>query len=238
MNTTQTSNKGRGPARIVIVGLVWAVVWPSILGGVLYLTSGEWNWPVAWAYLILYALILAVGTLIIPREQDFLEERTQIKENTKSWDRVLAGPAFSVFWFGIYIAAGLDRRFGWAGEVGLGVQIGAVVVSGLGYLLPVWAMATNRFYSRYVRIQTERGHTVVTTGPYQFIRHPGYGGIIVFMLASALALGSLWALIPAGILIVTLVVRTALEDRTLQAELPGYQEYAQRVRYRLLPGVW
>jgi protein-S-isoprenylcysteine O-methyltransferase Ste14 len=99
-------------------------------------------------------------------------------------------------------------------------------------------MATNRFYSRYVRIQTERGHTVVMTGPYRFVRHPGYVGIIVFMLASGLALGSLWALIPAGILVVILVVRTGLEDRTLQAELPGYKEYARHVRYRLVPGVW
>jgi protein-S-isoprenylcysteine O-methyltransferase Ste14 len=238
MKTTQIPDTPRRPARIVIFGLVWAVVWPSILAATLYITSGEWNWPVAWAYLVMYALILAVGTLVIPREQDFWEERTQIKENTKSWDKILAGPTFAVIWFGIYIVAGLGRRFGWSGEVSLGVQIGAVVAAGLGYSLAVWAMATNRFYSRYVRIQTERGHTVVTTGPYRFVRHPGYAGITVFMAASGLALGSLWTLIPAGIVIVILVVRTVLEDRTLIAELPGYEAYAHRMRYRLLPGVW
>lgn len=238
MNAQQMPSTTRGPAPIIISGLIWSIVWPAILAGILYLTSGRWNWPIAWAYLIMYALILGIGTLVIPRGADFWEERTQIKKNTKAWDRVLAGPAFSLFWFGIYVVAGLDHRFDWQGEVSLGVQMGAVIAAGLGYLIPVWAMATNRFYSRYVRIQTERGHTVVTTGPYRFIRHPGYAGIILFMLASPLALGSLWALIPAGIVIVVLVIRTTLEDRTLRAELPGYTDYAQRTRYRLLPGMW
>ena len=93
-------------------------------------------------------------------------------------------------------------------------------------------------FSKIVRIQTERGHTVVDTGPYRLVRHPGYAGMIVFMLASALALESLWALIPAALVAVVLVIRTALEDRTLLAELPGYRQYAQQTRYRLVPGVW
>ena len=99
-------------------------------------------------------------------------------------------------------------------------------------------MATNRFYGRYVRIQTDRGHTVVTTGPYRCVRHPAYAGLILFMLATALALESLWALIPAGLVAAVLVVRTVLEDRTLRSELLGYDDYAQRTRYRLVPGVW
>ncbi len=238
MSASQTPNMAHAPARIVIRGLVWSVVWPVLLAGILFVTSGEWNWPVAWMYFVLYGLILAGGTFVIPRGEDFLEERTRIKENTKAWDRLLAGPAFSVFWLSVYITAGLDRRYGWTDETSLSLQVGAVVVAGLGYLLPVWAMATNRFYSRYVRIQTDRGHTVVTSGPYRLIRHPGYAGIIVFMLASALALASLWALVPAGIVTAVLVIRTTLEDRTLQVELPGYADYARRTRYRLLPGVW
>ncbi len=238
MSDSQMPTAARGPARIVLLGLAWSIIWPALLAGTLYLASGEWNWPVAWIYLLMYALILAGGTLVINHSEDFLQERTQMKENTKAWDRVLAGPAFSVLWFAIYVVAGLDKRYGWVGEISLGAQVAAVMLAGLGYLLPVWAMATNRFYSRFVRIQTDRGQTVVTTGPYRLLRHPGYAGIIVFMLASALALGSLWALIPSGIVAALLVVRTALEDRMLQAELPGYAEYAQRTRRRLVPGVW
>ena len=122
--------------------------------------------------------------------------------------------------------------------MGTPVTLTAVVLSGLGYAIAVWAMASNRFYGRYVRIQTERGHTVVKSGPYGYVRHPGYAGVSTFMLASALALESVWALIPALVLVAVLVVRTALEDRTLRAELPGYEEYASETRFRLLPGVW
>jgi protein-S-isoprenylcysteine O-methyltransferase Ste14 len=96
----------------------------------------------------------------------------------------------------------------------------------------------NRFYSRFVRIQKERGHVAVSDGPYRYIRHPGYLGQIIFSLASGLALSSLWALIPGSLFAVLLVVRTALEDRTLQEELVGYKEYSQRVRYRLIPYLW
>ena len=238
MSTLQNQKKTRDPSKIVIFGLTWSVVWPLLLFGIVIVIAGEWNVPIIWMYFIMYGLILAAGTLAIPHSEDFWVERTRIQENTKSWDKLLAGPAFSVFWIAIYVVAGLDRRFGWTGEISQVLQIGAVVVAGLGYLLPVWAMASNRFYSRYVRIQTERGHTVVTTGPYRLIRHPGYAGIIVFMLSTPLALTSLMALIPAGIVLALLVIRTALEDRTLQAELPGYAEYARQVRYRLLPGVW
>jgi protein-S-isoprenylcysteine O-methyltransferase Ste14 len=108
----------------------------------------------------------------------------------------------------------------------------------LGSALGNWAMLENRFFSGYVRIQTDRGHMVVSNGPYRSIRHPGYLGGIVTWLAAPLALGSLWALIPAGAVVVAYVIRTALEDRTLQAELDGYKEYARQTRYRLVPGVW
>jgi protein-S-isoprenylcysteine O-methyltransferase Ste14 len=118
------------------------------------------------------------------------------------------------------------------------VAIGAVLAAGLGYLLAVWAMASNKFYGRYVRIQHDRGHRTITAGPYRFVRHPGYAGLCLFMLASALALESLWALVPAILIVGVLVLRTALEDRTLQAELTGYPEYARQTRYRLFPGIW
>jgi len=218
--------------------MIWGIVWPAFLGLVLYAASGRWRWPLAWAYLGLYAAILILGSFFaIHRDPDFTSERTRAKAGTKTWDKWLSGPLFSPFWLALYVVAGLDKRYGWSPGI-TPVAIVCVILSGLGYLVPVWAMATNKFYGRYVRIQTDRGHTVVTTGPYRFVRHPAYAGLCLFMLASALALESLWALIPAGLVVLVLILRTALEDRTLQEELPGYREYAQRTRWRLLPGMW
>jgi protein-S-isoprenylcysteine O-methyltransferase Ste14 len=118
------------------------------------------------------------------------------------------------------------------------VQIAALLALISGYLLAVWAMLANRFFSAYVRIQGDRGQSVVTDGPYRGVRHPAYAGGLISNLALPIMLGSLWALIPALLGAISMIVRTALEDRTLQAELPGYAEYARKTRYRLLPGVW
>ena len=238
MDKQPQGKRAAGGSRFVIFGMIWGLIWPTILGLILYAVSGCWNWPLAWVYLGLYAAVLIAGSFFaIHRDANFTSERTQAKEGTKTWDKWLSGPLFSPLWLALYIVAGLDQRNGWSPDL-TPVAIAMVVVAGLGYLIPVWAMATNRFYGRYVRIQTDRGHTVVETGPYRFVRHPGYAGLCIFLLASALALESLWALIPAAMIVVVLVIRTALEDRNLLAELPGYAEYAQRTRYRLLPGIW
>jgi protein-S-isoprenylcysteine O-methyltransferase Ste14 len=224
--------------RLVLFGMLWGIVWPGMIGLILYAASGRWRWPLAWAYLALYAAVLVAGSFFaIHRDPGFTSERTRAKEGTKTWDRLLSGPLFSPLWLGLYVVAGLDRRHGWSPDL-TPIAIGAVVVAGLGYSLAVWAMASNKFYGRYVRIQRDRDHTTVTGGPYRFVRHPAYAGLCLFMLASALALESLWALIPAGVIVIVLIVRTALEDRTLLAELPGYPEYARRTRFRLLPGIW
>jgi protein-S-isoprenylcysteine O-methyltransferase Ste14 len=133
---------------------------------------------------------------------------------------------------------GLDERHGWSVGIALAGQIAAGVVMGLGYALVVWATAANRFFSLIVRIQAERGHAVATGGPYRWVRHPAYVGGILIDLAGPILLGSWWALVPGILCGLLMILRTALEDRTLQAELAGYREYAGRVRYRLLPGVW
>jgi protein-S-isoprenylcysteine O-methyltransferase Ste14 len=138
----------------------------------------------------------------------------------------------------MYIVAGLDARFGWSPEYALAIHLVALVLAPLGQCLFSWAMASNKFFSRAVRIQMDRGHAVETGGPYQYVRHPGYVGMIISMLATPLVLGSLWALIPAGLASGLYIVRTALEDQTLQEELEGYKAYAQHVRCRLLPRVW
>jgi len=136
----------------------------------------------------------------------------------------------------MWLVAGLDKR--WGGSPLLSLELAAFVVVIAGYLFSTWALMINRFFSAVVRVQTDRGHTVVTTGPYRFVRHPGYAGALVGYLATPIALGTLWVFIPMLLTCIVLVVRTALEDKTLQQELPGYSEYNRRTRYRLLPGIW
>jgi protein-S-isoprenylcysteine O-methyltransferase Ste14 len=138
----------------------------------------------------------------------------------------------------VYIVAGLDVRFGWTTGFSTELQIAGVIVTIVGYAVVVWATASNAFFSLIVRIQEERGHSVATGGPYRFVRHPAYVGSILAYLATPIMLGSWWAILLGGLSALLLIVRTTLEDKTLEVELDGYKEYAARVRYRLLPGVW
>lgn len=138
----------------------------------------------------------------------------------------------------ILLVAGLDARFGWSPSVSLTLKVMALVMIVGGYALGSYALIENRFFSGMVRIQTERDHHVVSSGPYRWVRHPGYVGAIVVYLATPLLLESGWSFLPAVLLTALLIIRTALEDKTLQEELAGYRDYAGRVRYRLLPRVW
>jgi protein-S-isoprenylcysteine O-methyltransferase Ste14 len=144
----------------------------------------------------------------------------------------------ALFGPGMLLVAGLDERLGWLPAMSPAVRWAGGIVMCLGYGLFSWGMAENQFFSSMVRIQGERGHAVCSTGPYRFVRHPGYIGVIVYSLAAPLLLGSAWAYIPAVLTAGVVVVRTVLEDGTLRKELEGYSEYAQKVRYRLIPGVW
>jgi protein-S-isoprenylcysteine O-methyltransferase Ste14 len=209
-----------------------------ILAAILFITAGRWDWVMGWAYMAMYACVTIVGVLAVPLDPELVEERTQIKEGVKEWDKRITVVGSVLYPLAILVVAGLDTRYGWSPTVALALQVAALVVAALGNLLSIWATAVNRFYGRFVRIQKERGHSVISDGPYRSVRHPGYTGQILFSLASALALGSLWALIPAGLFAALLVVRTALEDRTLQDELEGYRDYTRRVRHRLVPYVW
>nr|WP_255668363.1 isoprenylcysteine carboxylmethyltransferase family protein [Methanocella sp. CWC-04] len=161
-----------------------------------------------------------------------------MKEGTKEWDKILAPLVALVVPIFIWIAAGLDYRFGWSPEIPVEIQVVFLAVALLGSLLTTWAMVTNRFFAPTVRIQDERGQTTVTSGPYRFVRHPGYLGVIIFDLATPVALGSFWAFIPALIVTILFFIRAFLEDDTLKNELPGYRDYAVKVRYRLIPGLW
>lgn len=208
------------------------------LAAILCISSCRVDWLMAWAYVGMLGTMLAITALVVPMDRELIEERTKIKEDSKRWDRPIAIILSAFTPAATLVVAGLDTRFGWSPQIPLTLQVAALAIAALGNLLNIWAMMSNKFFSRFVRIQKDRGHTVATGEPYRLVRHPGYARSTVFILATGLALGSLWALIPAGLLVCLLVFRTALEDKTLQEELDGYREYAQRVRYSLLPGIW
>ncbi len=209
-----------------------------MLAVMLFLPAGRLDWGMGWALVgIMLAWSTATALVVIPRNPELLAERTGPKKGAKTWDMAILS-IIGLATIARCIVAGLDERFGWTTGISLPLQIAALAVAALAYALVVWATAVNPFFSQVVRIQKERGHTVAAGGPYRFVRHPGYVGTILFELATPVMLGSWWALIPGGLSALLSVVRTVLEDKTLLAELDGYQEYAERTRYRLLPGVW
>ncbi|MDH3335239.1 MAG: isoprenylcysteine carboxylmethyltransferase family protein [Rhodospirillaceae bacterium] len=199
-----------------------------------------WWWQ-AWVYSLLL-VIAGIGARIWAeqRHPGLMSERQNIEkiQNAKTWDKVLAPLMALGILFPLVIVAGLDHRYGWSPEFPLWLIVTGFILISFGYTFASWAMAENRFFSSVVRIQTDRGHTVCDSGPYRIIRHPGYAGNILPLLGIALALESLWALVPGAGALIIVIIRTALEDRTLQEELAGYKDYARRVRYRLIPGVY
>lgn len=202
--------------------------------------SGRWDWWEGWFSAAIFILGFVVSrALAVRRHPDIVQERAASMghKDTKPWDKLLAPlVAFgSVF---ILIVAGLDARFGWSPGFPLAAKVVALAFILIGYALGTYALMENRFFSGTVRIQTERGHRVVSSGPYHWIRHPGYAGSIVTYLAIPVFLDSWWALVPAVLSTGVIVIRTHLEDRTLREELVGYDTYADHVPYRLLPGVW
>jgi protein-S-isoprenylcysteine O-methyltransferase Ste14 len=206
-----------------------------ILAAILFASAGRVDWVWAWTYLGASVANIIINFFLMPRE--LIAERAQPKENVKKWDKVIT--TLTIFpTLAMLLIAGFDQRFNWSGSFDPLVQMIALAVMIVGQGLTTWAMASNKFFSTVVRIQTERGHQVVTAGPYHYVRHPGYVGFIIINIVTPIILGSWWALICTAMIICLFVARAALEDRTLQNELSGYKEYAAQVRYRLLPGVW
>ena len=239
MSTTQVRS-GMSPEvkRGVIRWALRETLGVVMLAVLLFLAAGTPGWAAGWGMVIVMAgWVIATAAVVLPRYPELLAERTGPKKGSKTWDTallVLYGLAMMLMW----IVAGLDMRNNWSSGILPPAQLVAGLLVIAGYALVVWAIGTNAFFSQVVRIQTERGHTVVSGGPYRWVRHPAYIGMILVVLGSPIMLGSWWALI-AGVISAALVVtRTALEDKTLQAELAGYKDYAVRTRYRLLPGVW
>jgi protein-S-isoprenylcysteine O-methyltransferase Ste14 len=209
-----------------------------LLAAILFPASGRADWGGAWVLLgalfICVALNLAV---LITRQPELLAYRLQLERGARQWDKVLSALLASLLVLAL-VVAGMDARCHWSPPLPGSLRLAAVVLLVAGDFLLLWAMAVNRFFSKIVRIQRERGQRVVSVGPYRYVRHPGYVGWILMSAALPLILGSLWALVPVGLAVAGMVVRTALEDRMLRADLEGYEEYAGRVRYRLLLGIW
>jgi protein-S-isoprenylcysteine O-methyltransferase Ste14 len=236
MNAETYTNQKSEMSAAIVKRMIQVVVQFLILAVLLFVSAGRLDWGWAWTYLGVSVGILAVNVLVMPPE--LIAERGKgRKGDVKRWDRIVT--AISIFpALGAPIIAGLDERLGWSPRLALAIHLVGLVLLALGQGLFTWSMVSNKFFSTAVRIQMEREHTVATGGPYRYVRHPGYVGFIVSAFAMPLALGSLWALVPAAVTFCLFVVRTALEDRMLQEELDGYRDYATQVRYRLLPGIW
>jgi protein-S-isoprenylcysteine O-methyltransferase Ste14 len=208
---------------------------------VLLLCGGDFGWWQAWVYALLIVGAGVGGRIGAERRHPgLLAERQNMKtiKNAKPWDKVLAPLMALSVSFPLVIVAGLDHRFGWSPEFPFWLIVLGFLLISLGYAFATWALIENRFFSSVVRIQADRGHLVCDSGPYRMVRHPGYAGNTLALPGIVLALSSMWTLIPAAAALVIAVIRTALEDQTLQGELPGYRDYVRRVRYRLLPGVY
>ncbi len=231
--------KGSQTKKSALRWLLRETVGNLFLVALLFGIVGRLDWWNGWAMSAVYVLwSLGSVIFILPVNPMMLAERSRPHKGSKRWDLAMVA-CMGIFVLITYTLACVDIRFSWSTGFPLWVEIAGTLVAAFGYdILVLWSMIANAFFTAIVRIQSERQHTVATGGPYRFVRHPGYVGTILFHLATPFMLGSRWALIPAGLVAIILIVRTALEDRTLQNELPGYKEYADRVHYRLLPGVW
>jgi protein-S-isoprenylcysteine O-methyltransferase Ste14 len=240
MSTTTRVQHGMSPRvkRGVTRWFVRETMGVVMLAAMLFLAAGTLSWIAGWAMVIVTAgWVAATAIVVMPRYPELLAERVGPKKGSKTWDTALLslyGLAMMIMW----IVAGLDFRNSWSSGIGPLAQIGGLLIVVAGYGLVVWATGVNAYFSQVVRIQTERGHTVISSGPYHFVRHPAYVGMTLVVVGAPIMLSSWWALIPGVSAALLVIVRTKLEDQTLRTELPGYAEYAQHTRYRLVPGIW
>lgn len=204
-----------------------------------FASAGRIDWVRGWIWLSSFSVAMAVTALLVRRKNPaLLEARSHIRQkDTKPFDKVILA-VYLPLTFLQPVVAGLDAaRFGWTSMPFVTVYVGLVLLA-IAMTPVTWAMLANPFAESTVRIQTDRGQKVVTSGPYRIVRHPMYLGLILLYPAMALILGSMWALAVSGLMAILMVWRTVLEDRTLRRELPGYGEFTTLTRYCLIPGVW
>jgi protein-S-isoprenylcysteine O-methyltransferase Ste14 len=221
-------------SRVAFLGLLGGLVFIAVVGVILFGCAGRWDLPLFWAYLGIWVATMAVAVFVV--DPGLIRERTRPGPGGKDYVTVYA---FAPVWLGQLVVAGLDvGRFHWSDNVPLAVQVIALLLMAAAMAVLVWAEAANRFFSSVIRIQTERGHHVITNGPYRYVRHPGYAASVFLLVGGGLVLGSWIAALIGLLMFVGILRRTVEEDRILREQLDGYTAYAQKVRYRLIPGVW
>jgi protein-S-isoprenylcysteine O-methyltransferase Ste14 len=222
---------------LLLLSFLYLAVFAAVMGGILFVSAGRTDLPMFWVYIIVLMVPCLIAVAIIYlRNPDLLQER--FRPGERSQDR-LTVPAVLGFFLAHWIIAGLDvGRYHWSGSVPFIIQIVGLIGYGCAIVLQAWSVIVNRFYSSAVRVQADRAQAVITTGPYRFVRHPGYIGGILYLVFSGIALGSWLSVLPTLLPAAVIIRRTVIEDRMLQGSLAGYADYAQKVRYRLIPGLW
>jgi protein-S-isoprenylcysteine O-methyltransferase Ste14 len=222
-------SKTGDPMRFVLLVLC---VEAAILS-ILFAAAGRYDLPWCWAVAVVHGFCM--GIYIRAMDPDLRRERLKPGGDERDrWLRLAIIPLVLIH----LVIAGLDLRFGWSGAVSPVIHVAGLAVIAAAMLLGAWAVRTNRFFSSVVRIQYDRGHHVITSGPYRLIRHPGYLSLLSGAVGGAMAIGSWWSLLPLLPLVLVVATRAWREERLLMQSLAGYAEYAQSVRFRLLPGVW
>jgi protein-S-isoprenylcysteine O-methyltransferase Ste14 len=215
-------------------------VWLACMALLLFVSAGTWRWPAGWIYLAELGVIgTAIGVWLARHDPGLLKERMSgiFASTQRAWDKAIMA-IFVVLWTGSLVLSALDAgRFHWS-QVPVWLQVIGAILVALGYYVFYLTFRENSYAAPTVKIQSERGHRVVDTGPYALVRHPMYAGALPFFIGTALLLGSWWGLAVTPLLAALLAVRLLLEERTLANELPGYRDYAARVHYRLVPGIW
>jgi protein-S-isoprenylcysteine O-methyltransferase Ste14 len=241
MNSNNPVSNGSNPVfgwRLLLRGISKILLIVCILAGILFVSAGRLDWVSGWILVLLYmAYLTAIMIWGIRKAPDLLLERGKVSGNVKQWDKFI-NAFYAILIVLLLVVSGLDaQRYRWTN-----LPTRFVVMGGLGLATAGWViwrtMIENAYLSRWARIQDDRGQKVITTGPYSLVRHPMYSAIILLVVCIPIQLGSLWGLIPSVLISILFVVRTHLEDRMLLGELEGYQEYANRVKSRLLPGIW
>lgn len=233
-----STDESRNEKKMYIKAIVRGIFALLMIIVVILILAGRIDYWQGWIFGIFSVATVLIQSILFAGKTDLAKERLKPGPGTKWWDKIFWA-LYVPTYFAIIVVASLDAgRFQWSVQFPLLVYVISYIFHVFSHFMNLWSMWTNRFFSSTVRIQMDRGQEVVQDGPYRFVRHPGYVGGILMGTTTSLVLGSVWGLIPAAFMVVQLVVRTYLEDTTLQKELPGYTDYAKKVRHRLIPGVW
>jgi protein-S-isoprenylcysteine O-methyltransferase Ste14 len=220
--------------KTLVFGILGAVAFLALMGALLFGCAGRWDVPMFWAYLGVWTVQFLIGLFVA--DPTLAKERLRPGPGGKDYLTLFV---VTPLWLGQHAVAGLDAgRFHWSDRIPPAVQVMGLAAMAAALAVTLWAVAVNRFFSSVIRIQTDRGHHLVTGGPYRYVRHPAYACSPFLMIGGGLALGSWLAALIGLLLVIPILLRAAQEDRFLRDQLEGYAAYAQKVRYRIFPGVW